>query len=165
MSRLSALVILGSFIWCSNPVSAQPPAPPVTGQQQPPQPPAKPEEEEEEQPPVYVEQVVVSASKVEQQLINAPATVSVVTTDMITSTPATNYAELLRSVPGVNIAQTSAREIAELAAADLRQPDVDGTFTIGEERNEASVTRDRRGELAPFEIREVHEARAGNRIR
>lgn len=110
MSRLSALLILGSFIWCSNPVSAQPPAPPVTGQQQPPQPPAKPEEEEEEQPPVYVEQVVVSASKVEQQLINAPATVSVVTTDMITSTPATNYAELLRSVPGVNIAQTSARD-------------------------------------------------------
>jgi len=71
----------------------------------PQQPPAKPEE-----PPVYEEQVVVTASKVEQQLVNAPATVSVVTADVIASTPATNYAELLRAVPGVNISQTSARE-------------------------------------------------------
>src|SRR5688572_19339289 len=81
------------------PLTAQPP------QQPPPQP--KPEEEPA---PVYEEQVVVSASKIEQQLVNAPATVSIVTTDVIQSTPATNYAELLRSVPGVNIAQTSARD-------------------------------------------------------
>ncbi len=70
------------------------------------QPPPKPEE----QPPVYEEQVVVTASKVEQQLVNAPATVSVVTADVIASTPATNYAELFRSVPGVNLSQTSARD-------------------------------------------------------
>ena len=69
------------------------------------QPPPKPEE-----PPVYEEQVVVTASKVEQQLVNAPATVSVVTADVIASTPATNYAELFKSVPGVNVSQTSARE-------------------------------------------------------
>jgi iron complex outermembrane receptor protein len=77
--------------------------------QQPPTPPqpAPPKPEEE---PIYTESVVVSASKVEQQLVNAPATVSVVTTDVIQSTPATNYAELLRSVPGVNISQTSARD-------------------------------------------------------
>jgi iron complex outermembrane receptor protein len=74
-------------------------------QQPPPKPEAKPEE-----PPVYVEQVVVTASKVEQQLVNAPATVSVVTADVIASTPATNYAELFRSVPGVNLSQTSARD-------------------------------------------------------
>ncbi len=78
-----------------------------SGPQQPPptQPPAPPE-----QPVVYEEQVVVTASKVEQQLVNAPATVSVVTADVIASTPATNYAELLRAVPGVNLAQTSARD-------------------------------------------------------
>ena len=70
-------------------------------QQPPPQPPTPPEE-----PPVYEEQVVVTASRVEQQLVNAPATVSVVTADVIASTPATNYAELLRSVPGVNLSQT-----------------------------------------------------------
>ena len=73
-----------------------------TGTQQPP---PKPEE-----PPVYEEQVVVTASKVEQQLVNAPATVSVVTADVIASTPATNYAELFKSVPGVNVSQTSARD-------------------------------------------------------
>ena len=59
---------------------------------------------------IYEEQVVVTASKVEQQLVNAPATVSVISSDVIQSTPATNYAELLRSVPGVNISQTSARD-------------------------------------------------------
>ena len=73
--------------------------------QTPAQPPATPAE-----PPVYEEQVVVTASKVEQQLVNAPATVSVVTADVIASTPATNYAELFRSVPGVNLSQTSARD-------------------------------------------------------
>ena len=78
----------------------------VFAQAQPPQqPPPKPEA-----PPVYEEQVVVTASKVEQQLVNAPATVSVVTSDVIQSTPATNYAELFRSVPGVNLTQTSARD-------------------------------------------------------
>jgi outer membrane receptor protein involved in Fe transport len=77
-----------------------------TGTQQPP---AKPEQKPEEQP-VYEEQVVVTASKIEQQLVNAPATVSVVTADVIASTPATNYAELFRSVPGVNLTQTSARD-------------------------------------------------------
>ncbi|MGE3276687.1 MAG: TonB-dependent receptor plug domain-containing protein [Vicinamibacterales bacterium] len=75
------------------------------------QPPAqKPEEAPPEEPPVYEEAVVVTASKVEQQIVNAPATVSVVTADAIASTPATNYAELLRSVPGMNISQTSARD-------------------------------------------------------
>ncbi len=73
--------------------------------QQPAQPPATPAES-----PVYEEQVVVTASKLAQQLVDAPATVSVVTADVIASTPATNYAELLRSVPGVNLSQTSARD-------------------------------------------------------
>jgi len=82
----------------STAVFAQTPTPPQ-------QPPAKPEEA-----PIYEEQVVVTASKVEQQLVNAPATVSVVTADVIASTPATNYAELFRSVPGVNLSQTSARD-------------------------------------------------------
>ena len=69
------------------------------------QPPPKPEEI-----PVYEEQVVVTASKVEQRLVNAPATMTVVTADVIQSTPSTNYAELFRSVPGVNLSQTSARD-------------------------------------------------------
>ena len=80
-------------------------ASPVLAQTPPTPPPAPPE-----QPPIYEEQVVVTASKVEQQLVNAPATVSVISSDVIASSPATNYAELLRSVPGMNITQTSARD-------------------------------------------------------
>ena len=57
------------------------------------------------------ELIVVSASKVETALINAPATMSVVTSETIESTPAQNYADLLRSVPGLNVVQTSARDI------------------------------------------------------
>ena len=84
-------------------------ATPALAQAQPAQPPPTPPAEAE-QPPIYEEQVVVTASKIEQQLVNAPATVSVVTSDIIASSPATNYAELLRGVPGMNITQTSARD-------------------------------------------------------
>jgi iron complex outermembrane receptor protein len=104
MSRTLALG-LTLLLAASAPVLAQPPTPPAPPQQ--PQPPQKPEEE---QPPVFEEQIVVTASKVEQQLVNAPASVSIVSSDVIQSTPATNYAELFRSVPGVNISQTSARD-------------------------------------------------------
>jgi outer membrane receptor protein involved in Fe transport len=105
MSRtlvLGLLVLIGA----ASPFRAHAQEQPPAKQQQPP---PKPEEEEE-QPPVFEEQVVVTASKVEQQIVNAPATVSVVSADVIASTPATNYAELFRSVPGVNISQTSARD-------------------------------------------------------
>lgn len=98
MTALHLAVCLTLALASSTAAFAQAPTPP-----QPP--PAKPD-----QPPIYEEQVVVTASKVEQQLVNAPATVSVVTADVIASTPATNYAELLRAVPGVNLSQTSARD-------------------------------------------------------
>jgi outer membrane receptor protein involved in Fe transport len=83
-----------------QPAGQQPPAQPP--EQQPPQEPAE--------PPVYTEAVVVTASKVEQQIVNAPATVSVITSDAIQSTPANNFAELLKAVPGMNITQTSVRD-------------------------------------------------------
>lgn len=83
---------------------------PAGAQQTPPPQTQKPADQTEEEPPIYTEAVVVTASKVEQQLVNAPATVSVVSSDVIASSPATNYAELLRSVPGMNITQTSARD-------------------------------------------------------
>ena len=104
--RLGSLAMALAVLLATAPVafaqtSGQPPQPPP--QQPPPQP-------QPDEPPVYEEQVVVTASKVEQQLVNAPATVSVVTSDVIASTPSTNYAELLRGVPGVNLSQTSARD-------------------------------------------------------
>jgi outer membrane receptor for ferrienterochelin and colicins len=57
------------------------------------------------------EEIVVSASKTETQLINAPATVSVLSADVIETSPAQNFGDLLRGVPGLNIIQTSARDI------------------------------------------------------
>ncbi|HSP07281.1 MAG TPA: TonB-dependent receptor, partial [Acidobacteriota bacterium] len=57
------------------------------------------------------ELMVVTASKVETPLINAPATMSVVSSATIESSPAQNYGDLLRSVPGLNVIQLSARDI------------------------------------------------------
>jgi outer membrane receptor protein involved in Fe transport len=70
----------------------------------------KPEQKPDE-PQKYEETVVVSASKTEEKLINAPATMTVIGTPEIQNAPTQNFAELLRSVPGVNITQVSARDI------------------------------------------------------
>jgi iron complex outermembrane receptor protein len=55
--------------------------------------------------------VVVSATKSEAALIDAPATMSVVLPEVLASTSAQNYGDLLRAVPGVNVIQLSARDI------------------------------------------------------
>jgi outer membrane receptor protein involved in Fe transport len=101
---LAVAVMLLSAALGSVEAQQPPPSQPPPQQQPPPKP------EEEEKPPVFEEQVVVTASKVEQQIVNAPATISVVSSETIQGTPATNYAELFRAVPGVNITQTSARD-------------------------------------------------------
>jgi iron complex outermembrane receptor protein len=76
------------------------------GNQQPPQKPA-----EEEKAPAFEEQVVVSASRSEQALINAPAAVTLITSQTLENAPGSNMGDLLRSVPGLNVTQTSARDI------------------------------------------------------
>jgi outer membrane receptor protein involved in Fe transport len=81
-----------------------------------PKPDQKPEEKPEE-PPKFEETVVVSASRAEEKLINAPATMSVITSNSIETAPSANFAELLRSIPGVNITQVSARDINVTARA------------------------------------------------
>lgn len=88
---------------------AQTPAQPA-GQQPPPQP-KEQEKPKDPEVPTYEETVVVTASKVEVALINAPATASVISAQTIESSPAQNYADLLRAVPGLNVSQTSARDI------------------------------------------------------
>ena len=55
--------------------------------------------------------IVVSASKSDTALIDAPATLSVVTSETLASTPAQNYGDLLRALPGVNVIQLSARDV------------------------------------------------------
>jgi outer membrane receptor protein involved in Fe transport len=57
------------------------------------------------------ETVVVSAARLESALVDAPATMSVLTEEVLASTPAQNYGDLLRSVPGVNAIQLSARDV------------------------------------------------------
>lgn len=71
---------------------------------------AKPQPEQT-QDVKYKETVVVSASKTEQQLVNAPATMTVITSEMLSFAPSTNYGDLLRAVPGVNVTQMSARDV------------------------------------------------------
>jgi outer membrane receptor protein involved in Fe transport len=77
--------------------------------------PAQPAQPSQDQQPAdavrYEEQVVVSASRTEQQLVNAPAAISVISSETIQNSPATNVGDLLRAVPGVNVSQISARDI------------------------------------------------------
>ncbi len=76
--------------------------------QKPPPPPPPPPDPQDVS---YKETVVVSASKTEQQLIDAPATMSVIGPRALSVAPSTNYADLLRNVPGVNVTQISARDV------------------------------------------------------
>jgi outer membrane receptor protein involved in Fe transport len=55
--------------------------------------------------------VVISATKGNTQLIDAPATMTVLTSADLQSAPAQNYGDLLRSVPGLNVIQLSARDV------------------------------------------------------
>jgi outer membrane receptor protein involved in Fe transport len=112
----------------NSPSSAQAPAPTVSqaspqAAQQAPPPVAKPglteaeqqkekeKKDKEAQTPKFEEQVVVTASKVEQQLVNAPAAVSVITAQTLASKSTGDYAGLFRAVAGVNVSQTSARDL------------------------------------------------------
>jgi iron complex outermembrane receptor protein len=105
MKRL-LLALLGSAALAVGPVMAQQPPPPAEGQ-----PPAEAPAEEEDDVVKREETVVVTASRVETELINAPATVTVVGSQEIASSPAQNFGDLLRSVPGMNVVQMSARDI------------------------------------------------------
>jgi outer membrane receptor protein involved in Fe transport len=55
--------------------------------------------------------VVVTASRREEQLLNAPATMSVLTEESIANLPAHSVTDLLRLVPGLNTVQSSARDV------------------------------------------------------
>jgi outer membrane receptor protein involved in Fe transport len=110
LAAVTVLVTLTSV----GPLSAQTPAPTAPPATQPPaQPPPQesPAAPKPDEPTKYEETVVVSASKTEEKLINSPATISVITSEAIANAPTQNIAELLRSIPGVNVTQVSARDI------------------------------------------------------
>jgi iron complex outermembrane receptor protein len=97
------LALAGLAVLTAGPLSAQQAAP-AAGQ--------KPDEPKQEEKIRRSEEVTVeSASKVESNLIDAPATMSVVTSQTLETSPAQTYADLLRSVPGMNVIQTSARDM------------------------------------------------------
>ncbi|MXX87116.1 MAG: TonB-dependent receptor plug domain-containing protein, partial [Acidobacteria bacterium] len=85
----------------------------VQQEQEPAQETEEPEEREEEPAdpadiiPRFTDQVVVSASRVEQEIVNAPAAIAVIATEVIETTPANNFGDLLRQAPGVNVTQLS----------------------------------------------------------
>ena len=65
----------------------------------------------DEQKPTFEEQVVVSASRSEQVLVNAPAAVTLIGSTTIQNSPGSNMGDLLRAVPGMNVTQSSARDV------------------------------------------------------
>ncbi len=60
---------------------------------------------------VVEEVIVVTASRTEQVLNDAPASITVLDAKTIESIPADDYGDLLRNVPGLNVSQTGARDI------------------------------------------------------
>jgi len=63
------------------------------------------------EPQRYEERIVVTASRTEQLLLDAPTAITILDGNLINASPAGNYADLLRGVPGLNVSQTSARDI------------------------------------------------------
>jgi iron complex outermembrane receptor protein len=57
------------------------------------------------------EDIVVTASKTESSVVNAPVSVSVISSQDLENAPVQNYGDILREVPGMNVIQMSARDI------------------------------------------------------
>jgi outer membrane receptor for ferrienterochelin and colicins len=53
-------------------------------------------------------EVIVTASKYEEEIVNAPASATVISEQAIQALPTQNIGDLLRAVPGVNVNQMSA---------------------------------------------------------
>jgi len=108
--RVLVCVLAFAFATTPSPAAAQQPSQPA-----PSQPDKKPEDPQTqpkpEEPPTYEEVVVVTGSKVEQKLVDAAATMSVLTGQMIQSSPSQSFADLMRAVPGLNVTQISSRDV------------------------------------------------------
>jgi outer membrane receptor protein involved in Fe transport len=85
--------------------SSQDPPPPTDDES------PAPEETQDGEPPTYAETIVITASRTEESLLDVPVSTTVIPKDQLETAPSDSYADLLRSVPGVNVVQTSARDI------------------------------------------------------
>src|SRR5712692_10122420 len=61
--------------------------------------------------PKIEEVMVVTASRTEQLVHDVPAAVTVITAKDLEQLPVENYGDILRTVPGLNVTQISARDI------------------------------------------------------
>ena len=111
--RVALLATVASVVAAPSFAAEPQAAPPPAAQQPAAQPPAAqpPGQKPAEPEPKYEETVVVSASKTEETLTNAPVTMTVITAEAIKNATSQNFAELLRTVPGLNLTQVSARDI------------------------------------------------------
>jgi iron complex outermembrane receptor protein len=57
------------------------------------------------------EDIVVTASKTESSVVNAPVSISVITAADLAAAPVQNFGDILRTVPGMNVIQMSARDV------------------------------------------------------
>ena len=64
-----------------------------------------------------VETIVVTASRTEQTVHEAPAAISVITAEELQDLPVHDYGDILESVPGLNVTRIGAREIQVTARA------------------------------------------------
>jgi iron complex outermembrane receptor protein len=104
---VALVATLSGIVQAAPQAQSQPPATQPPAQTPPPAaPPQKPD-----QPPTFEDTVVVTGTKGDEKLIDATATMSVITSQTIETAPSANFAELLRTIPGVNITQVSARDI------------------------------------------------------
>jgi iron complex outermembrane receptor protein len=108
MNLVCRVALAAAIVVAGMPAAAAPRQQPA-GQPTPQQTPDQQQKPEEQ--PKYEETVVVSGSRTEEKLINTPVTMTVITADVIENAPTRNFAELLRSVPGLNLTQVSARDI------------------------------------------------------
>jgi outer membrane receptor for ferrienterochelin and colicins len=101
-AMLARFVAVGLVLTLAIPASAQQPA----AQQ-----PAPEQTQDPDRPVSFEEQLIVTASRTDEELVNAPASVSLITSETIQNSPATNMGDLLRAVPGINVSQLTARDV------------------------------------------------------
>lgn len=108
-SKIAALSLLLPAAFAAAAAAQQEAPPPAE------EPAAAPAEEGEAAPAAPTETIeeviVVTASRSEQSLHDAPASMTVLTAADIESIPTDDYGDLLRNVPGLNVSQMSARDI------------------------------------------------------
>jgi outer membrane receptor protein involved in Fe transport len=109
LARVLVCVLSFALATAASPAAAQQPSQPAPSQPEK-KPAEQPQPKPEETPP-YEETVVVVGTKVEQKLVDAPATITVLTDQFIQSSPSQSFADLIRAVPGVNVTQISARDV------------------------------------------------------